>query len=81
MIEKIQSLREDPELKSKLKELESGGMSAFMKLYNDPEFLKKVGEKMGPMPNALNPTKSNVTPTEGKLPEINNLIDASKFNI
>lgn len=44
---KLQSLKEDPELKAIMAEIEEGGPAAMMKYWNDPEVLKKLGSAMG----------------------------------
>lgn len=43
----MKGLKEDPELKPILEELESGGPMAMMKYWNDPEILAKLGKAMG----------------------------------
>lgn len=47
MQSKLASVREDPELKPVLDELEKGGPSAMMKYWNDPSVLSKLGKVMG----------------------------------
>eukprot|EP00954_Amorphochlora_amoebiformis_P015903 1248783-Amorphochlora_amoeboformis.AAC.3 len=48
-IKRIDSLRADPEMAKIFNEMESGGMEAMMKYYNDPTFLAKLSEKLGDM--------------------------------
>lgn len=43
----LKGMREDPELKPMLDELESNGPMAMMKYWNDPEVLAKLGKAMG----------------------------------
>ena len=46
--EKMESLKEDPELAEMIKDIETGGPSAMMKYWNDPEKLQQLGKAMGP---------------------------------
>uniref|UniRef100_A0A7S3QYD5 STI1/HOP DP domain-containing protein n=1 Tax=Dunaliella tertiolecta TaxID=3047 RepID=A0A7S3QYD5_DUNTE len=43
----LKSLKEDPDLKPMLDELETAGPAAMMKYWNDPEVLGKLGKAMG----------------------------------
>jgi len=52
-IQKIEDMRKDPEMAAVFQELESGGMEAMMKYYNDPTFISKLSEKMGDMSSLL----------------------------
>ncbi|KAF8101080.1 hypothetical protein N665_0210s0015 [Sinapis alba] len=45
--ERMARLKEDPELKPILDEIDAGGPSAMMKYWNDKDVLKKLGEAMG----------------------------------
>ncbi|KAD2393034.1 hypothetical protein E3N88_40011 [Mikania micrantha] len=45
--ERMARIKEDPSLKPILEEIESGGPTAMMKYWNDPDVLKKLGEAMG----------------------------------
>ena len=77
MQQKMQALAEDPEMKPIFDEIRSEGPKAMMKYYNDPEFLKKMAEKLGPIPTA-----ATMPPPRAPedMPEVENLIDAAKFN-
>eukprot|EP00250_Pteridium_aquilinum_P014637 c22109_g1_i1 orf=110-1084(+) len=44
---RIAQVREDPELKGVLDEIQTGGPSAMMKYWNDPKVLSKLGKAMG----------------------------------
>ncbi|XP_077216431.1 ankyrin repeat domain-containing protein 2B-like [Tasmannia lanceolata] len=45
--ERMARVKEDPSLKPILDEIESGGPSAMMRYWNDPEVLQKLGQAMG----------------------------------
>ncbi|CAA6664195.1 unnamed protein product [Spirodela intermedia] len=45
--ERMARIKEDPSLKPILDEIETGGPSAMMKYWNDPEVLQKLGQAMG----------------------------------
>uniref|UniRef100_A0A1J3HNQ9 Ankyrin repeat domain-containing protein 2 n=2 Tax=Noccaea caerulescens TaxID=107243 RepID=A0A1J3HNQ9_NOCCA len=45
--ERMARMKEDPELKPILDEIDAGGPSAMMKYWNDKDVLKKLGEAMG----------------------------------
>ncbi|KAI3815419.1 hypothetical protein L1987_15086 [Smallanthus sonchifolius] len=45
--ERMARIKEDPSLKPILEEIESGGPTAMMRYWNDPDVLKKLGEAMG----------------------------------
>ncbi|KAF8101514.1 hypothetical protein N665_0204s0011 [Sinapis alba] len=45
--ERMERMKEDPELKPILDEIDAGGPSAMMKYWNDKDVLKKLGEAMG----------------------------------
>jgi hypothetical protein len=47
MQSKMAELKNDPELASIMKEIESGGPQAMMKYWNDPNVLAKLGKAMG----------------------------------
>jgi len=44
---KMAALKEDPELKPILEEIETGGPAAMMKYWNDPDVMAKLGKAMG----------------------------------
>ena len=46
MESRMKALKDDPELKHVIEEMESGGPEAMMKYWNDPEVLSKIGKKM-----------------------------------
>ena len=46
MKEKMDKLKEDPEMGPIMKDIEQGGPQAMMKYWNDPETLKKINEAM-----------------------------------
>ncbi|KAI5062364.1 hypothetical protein GOP47_0023295 [Adiantum capillus-veneris] len=52
---RLTQVREDPELKGVLEEIQTGGPAAMMKYWNDPKVLSKLGKAMG-----------GVTPSEGE---------------
>ncbi|ONK72148.1 uncharacterized protein A4U43_C04F16290 [Asparagus officinalis] len=45
--ERMARMKEDPSLKPILDEIETGGLPAMMKYWNDPEVLQKLGQAMG----------------------------------
>ncbi|KAH7427672.1 hypothetical protein KP509_10G054600 [Ceratopteris richardii] len=45
--ERLAKVREDPELKGVLDEIQTGGPAAMMKYWNDPKVLSKLGKAMG----------------------------------
>ncbi|CAL9199790.1 unnamed protein product [Musa hybrid cultivar] len=62
--ERMARMKDDPSLKTILEEIESGGPSAMMKYWNDPEVLQKLGQAMG-----VGPSDDGVTSTELSGPE------------
>jgi len=52
-LQKIEEMRKDPEMAAVFQELETGGMEAMMKYYNDPTFISKLSSKMGDMSSLL----------------------------
>jgi len=78
MQQKMKALAEDPEMKPIFDEIREKGPAAMMKYYNDPEFLKKMSEKLGPIPaSAAAPPPPRA---DEDMPEVESLIDAAKFN-
>lgn len=78
---KMAQLREDPELKPVFEEIQSGGMAAMMKYMNDPNFLAKIGEKMGDTASLMqnsNAQQNSQVKTE-QAPEINTVLDAARY--
>lgn len=76
--QKVEALKEDEELKPMFEELKKGGMQAFMKYFNDPEMMLKLGKKLGPPPEVATPPPGG---TSQQVPEveINNIVDAAKY--
>eukprot|EP00466_Bigelowiella_natans_P001009 jgi/Bigna1/88462/estExt_fgenesh1_pg.C_320078 len=52
-VKRIESMKQDPEMSAIFAELESGGMDAMMKYYNDPAFLEKLSSKMGDLTDIM----------------------------
>merc|ERR1711937_295803 len=56
MEQRMAALKDDPELKHVIEDMEKGGPNAMMKYWNDPDVLSKIGKKMqgvmGPVPGA-----------------------------
>merc|ERR1711937_244593 len=46
MQSRMEALKDDPELKDIIEDMEKGGPQAMMKYWNDPEVLSKIGKKM-----------------------------------
>ena len=67
--------QEDPELKPLFEKAQKGGMQAVMALMSDQQFLQKIGEKMGDIPEVAVPTSADPA---AAAPEVNNLLDAAK---
>lgn len=55
-------------------DMRKNGMPALMKYMNDPEWLKKFGQKMGDIGQGPPPQAAPAA-----APEINNLLDAAKY--
>ena len=72
---KAAALKDDPELKPMFDEIKTGGMGAMMKYMNDPQFLAKIGEKMGDIPEAAAPEPQAAL----QPPEINTILDAARY--
>eukprot|EP00747_Dinoflagellata_sp_TGD_P184789 gnl/TRDRNA2_/TRDRNA2_40750_c0_seq1.p1 gnl/TRDRNA2_/TRDRNA2_40750_c0~~gnl/TRDRNA2_/TRDRNA2_40750_c0_seq1.p1 ORF type:complete len:295 (+),score=88.16 gnl/TRDRNA2_/TRDRNA2_40750_c0_seq1:105-989(+) len=79
MKEKLESLQSDPELKGMFEEIKGGdfsGMIASMQKYmQDPEFLKKLGNKMGDLPSTV---LEDAGLKEKDGPKADNLLDATR---
>lgn len=86
MMAKMQALQQDPDMKPMFEEmqkaLKESGPAALNKFYNDPAFLKKIGEKMGPISMPTSPVedaKAAVAAPEPAAPELKNLLDAARY--
>eukprot|EP00467_Chlorarachnion_reptans_P023600 CAMPEP_0114514302 /NCGR_PEP_ID=MMETSP0109-20121206/16076_1 /TAXON_ID=29199 /ORGANISM="Chlorarachnion reptans, Strain CCCM449" /LENGTH=341 /DNA_ID=CAMNT_0001694323 /DNA_START=260 /DNA_END=1285 /DNA_ORIENTATION=- len=66
-IRRIESLKNDPEMAAIFQEMESGGMNAMMKYYNDPNFLNKLTEKMGDMSDIMSNAGVQPPPMTGNM--------------
>lgn len=80
--EKLEKLREDEELKPIFEDVKANGPSAFDKYMKDPEWQKKIIDKMGPPPTELvqqsaKPQAAAPAPPTGP-PVIKTLHDAAK---
>ena len=76
----LPALQEDPELKPLFEKAQKGGMQAVMALMNDQQFLQKIGEKMGDIPEVAAPAGAGPAAAgpAAAAPEVNNLLDAAK---
>lgn len=96
MQQRIRALQEDEELKPMFEDMKTGGMGAMMKYMNNPEMLRKLGQKIGPLPGV--PETPDATPATladsqqapppppeavppPAAPEINDLLDAARYKI
>jgi len=61
-IKRVEDLKNDPEMAPIFKELESGGMDAMMKYYNDPSFLEKLTSKMGDLSDIMGGSMPGMAP-------------------
>ncbi|KXZ50900.1 hypothetical protein GPECTOR_14g148 [Gonium pectorale] len=82
--QRMQTLRNDPEFAEIFADIQKGGMQALMKYYNDPNFLAKLGEKLGDV--APGAGAAAAPPPAAAMPgaapqevEINNIRDAAKY--
>ncbi|KAJ9514119.1 hypothetical protein QJQ45_002227 [Haematococcus lacustris] len=78
---RMQELRKDPEFAGFWSELQTGGMQALMKYYNDPAFLAKLSSKLGDVSGlaaAAAPSAAAAAAPVGP-PEVKDLIDAAKY--
>ena len=85
-------LQNDPDLKPMFEEIEKGGMPALMKFMNDPEWLARVGSKMGDVAEMLAAgggagggmgagaaaAGARAAAPPAQIPTVNNLFDAAK---
>ena len=74
--DKLASLREDPEFKDMFEDIQKNGMAAMMKYYNDPQWIAKLGRKMGDV-NIAEDAAAAATPAAPPAPE--DLIDAARW--
>merc|ERR1712137_352536 len=58
--ERIKSLEHDPELAPILEDIKKNGMEAVMKYYQDEELMLKFSQKMGGLPQELNPVLKKI---------------------
>ncbi|PNW70016.1 hypothetical protein CHLRE_17g702200v5 [Chlamydomonas reinhardtii] len=85
--QRMASLKDDPEFADIFADIQKGGMQALMKYYNDPEFLAKLGDKLGDVAPAVGAPAAAVRPPPAaaaaaaptEAPEINNIRDAAKY--
>lgn len=70
--QRMAELKDDPEFKDMFKEIETGGMAALMKYFNDPAVLAKLGSKLEGVP------MDQAGPPPNAEPEINDLFDAAR---
>lgn len=78
--EKLAGMRDDPEFKAVFEDIQKNGMGALMKYMNDPEFLRKIGSRVGDISPA--PVGAGAAAMAGsaaqKAPEVNDLLDAAR---
>merc|ERR1719159_1713230 len=60
MQERMKSLESDPEFAPMLEDIKKNGMEAIMKYYNDEELMLKFSQKMGGLPEELNPVLKKI---------------------
>ena len=72
------ALQNDPELKPMFQEMQTGGMGAMMKYWNDPKVLAKIGEKMGQVPSQAAGGQSPTAPSPAAPPDVSSLLDAAR---
>lgn len=78
--QRLQQLQGDPEFKQMFEDIQRGGMGALMKYWNDPDMLRKLGEKMGDVaPAASAAAAASPMPAAAVEPEVNDLFDAAKY--
>eukprot|EP01024_Parvocaulis_polyphysoides_P018363 TRINITY_DN1813_c0_g1_i1.p1 TRINITY_DN1813_c0_g1~~TRINITY_DN1813_c0_g1_i1.p1 ORF type:complete len:335 (-),score=60.08 TRINITY_DN1813_c0_g1_i1:306-1196(-) len=84
MQEKIEQVRNDPELVDMFDEIESGGPQAIFKYLNNPQMLQKFSAKLGDVQSVIDEQKQQAQAAGPSKPpppppEVNNLIDAAKL--
>jgi hypothetical protein len=79
--QRIAALREDPELKPLFDKIRSGGPMAMMQAMQDPEFLAKIGAKMGNLEEIVGgmPAGAPASAPPPPPPEVHNILDAAKY--
>lgn len=90
MQKKIAELQSDPEMKPMFekfqKALKEKGPGAIMQFYNDPEFLSKLGQKIGDTPFEAIKAAQESAPAAAPggapppPPEVKTILDAAKYN-
>merc|ERR1712203_449597 len=60
MQERMKALENDPEFAPMLEDIKKNGMEAIMKYYNDEELMLKFSQKMGGLPQELNPVLKKI---------------------
>ncbi|PSC70745.1 translocase of chloroplast chloroplastic [Micractinium conductrix] len=78
-MQKMSELREDPELKGVFEEIRAGGMAAMMKYMNDPNFLSKIGSKMGDIDPSMLAGGAPAAAAPAAPPAVNSILDAAKY--
>ncbi|GFH07851.1 ankyrin repeat domain-containing protein 2, partial [Haematococcus lacustris] len=76
---RMQELRKDPEFAGFWSELQTGGMQALMKYYNDPAFLAKLSSKLGDRCRLPGLACCLVLVPAAGPPEVKDLFDAAKY--
>jgi len=81
---RLSQLKGDPEFADFFKDIAAGGMQAMMKYYNDPDFLAKLGSKlgdvnMGAVTAAPGAPPAGAAPAAAGPPEIKDLLDAARW--
>jgi hypothetical protein len=64
---RVAALQEDPEFQDMFADIQKNGMGALMKYMNDPALARRIGAKVGDVPDAP------------AAPEVNDLIDAARY--
>lgn len=67
--ERLKALEEDEEIRQAFEEIQSQGLTATMKVWNNEALLLKINEKMGGVPSELQPTLKKIRDTPLSLHE------------
>mmetsp|Transcript_54893 Transcript_54893/g.128119 ORF Transcript_54893/g.128119 Transcript_54893/m.128119 type:complete len:269 (+) Transcript_54893:70-876(+) len=67
--DRVKSLEQDPELKEMFEDIKKNGMEAAMKYYQDEELMLKISQKMGGLPDDLQPVLRKIEETSLTLHE------------